>query len=144
MFGDAAFLRGWALRLSNARAMVCLLALAASGCGQKDVIPVSGKVTHKDGTPVTGGMVIFEPLGQKVSARGEIQSNGTFQLGTRTNNDGAMEGEYKVLISPPPVLEEGKRVRSPIAAKYQSLESTPLKFAVSRDRNKNKFNIEIE
>jgi hypothetical protein len=125
------------------RAAVLVL-LFAGGCGSQNLFPVSGKVTHKDGKPVAAGLVIFEPVGKNASARGEIHSDGSFQLGTNTNSDGAMEGEYKVLITPPPLPEEGKRLRSPIAAKYQSLESTPLKFTVSRDRNKNKFNIDVD
>src|SRR5262245_2010077 len=123
---------------------ILVLAIFVAGCGSQIFFPVSGKVTHKDGTPVTAGLVIFEPVNQKISARGEIRPDGSFQLGTNTNNDGAMEGEYKVLVAPPPLPEEGKRLRSPIHPKYQSLESTPLKFNVSKDRAKNKFNIEVD
>ena len=124
--------------------MMAVLVCGLSGCGSQGLFPVSGKVVHKDGTPVTAGLLIFEPVSQKVSARGEIKPDGTFQLGTYGNNDGAMEGEYKVLIAPPPLPEEGKRLRSPISPKYQSLEATPLKFTVSRERSKNKFNIEVD
>src|SRR5262245_51662606 len=125
-------------------AAAVVLVLLDGGWGGSNLIPVNGKVVHKDGTPVTAGMVIFEPVSQKVSARGEIHADGTFHLGTNSDNDGAMEGEYKVLIAPPPLPEEGKRLRSPIAAKYLSLETTPLKCKVSRDRSKNKFNIEVD
>jgi hypothetical protein len=121
-----------------------LILLGAGGCGSQNLFPVNGKVAHKDGTPVTAGMVIFEPVTQKVSARGEIKSDGTFQIGTYGNNDGAMEGEYKVVIAPPPLPEEGKRVRSPISPKYQSLESTPLKFTVTKESRKNKFDIQVD
>ena len=38
---------------------------ATSGCGSQTLFPVSGKVTHKDGTPVTAGLVIFEPASEK-------------------------------------------------------------------------------
>jgi hypothetical protein len=131
-------------RLWHAGALIWLALFGAGGCGSQTFFPVNGKVTHKDGKPVTAGLVIFEPVSQKISARGEIQSDGSFQLGTHKNNDGAMEGEYKVLIAPPPLPEEGKRLRSPIAPKYQNLESTPLKFTVTRDRRKNKFNIEVD
>jgi len=132
------------LRLWHAGALVWLLLFGASGCGSETFFPVSGKVTYKDGKPVTAGLVIFEPVSQKTSARGEIQADGSFQLGTYKDNDGAMEGEYKVLVAPPPLPEEAKRRRSPIHPKYQNLESTPLKFTVTRDRDKNKFNIEVE
>src|SRR5262245_23978997 len=130
----------WPWRVGLLVAMVSI----ASGCSDTNFVPVSGRITHKDGSPVTAGMVIFEPENQKVSARGEIHADGTFQLGTNSNTDGAMEGDYKVLIAPPPLPEEGKRLRSPIAAKYLSLETTPLKCKVSRDRSKNKFNIEVD
>jgi len=93
---------------------------------------------------MTAGMVIFEPVGQKISSRGEIKPDGSFQLGTYTDNDGAMEGEYKVLIAPPPLPEEGKRRRSPVPAKYQSLDSTPLTFNVTRDARKNEMKIELD
>lgn len=144
MFHLTVLSRGSAPRPWHTWAIVSLVLLAASGCGSQTFFPVSGKVLHKDGKPVTAGLVIFEPVSQKISARGEIQPNGSFQLGTHTNNDGAMEGEYKVLIAPPPLPEEGKRLRSPIPAKYQSLESTPLKFTVTRDGSKNRFDIQVE
>jgi hypothetical protein len=128
------------------RRLVCaLLLLLIAGCrGNTALFPVSGKISQKDGTPVSGGIVIFESVAQKVSARGEIRSDGSFQLGTHGNNDGAAEGEYKVVIAPPPLPEEGKRPRSPISQKYQSLESTPLKFTVSKDGRTNKFEIVLE
>src|SRR5262245_45613884 len=125
-------------------ALVSLVLFGAGGCGSQTLFPVSGKVTYKDGKPVTAGLVIFEPVVQKPSARGEIQADGSFQLGTHQDNEGAVEGEYKVLIAPPPLPEEGKRLRSPIHPKYQNLESTPLKFTVTRDRDKNTFHIEVE
>lgn len=124
--------------------LVWLAGLTMAGCGSQNLFPVNGKVVHKDGTPVIAGVVIFEPAGHTPSARGEIRADGSYQLGTYTNNDGAMEGEYKVLIAPPPLPEEGKRLRSPIHPKYLSLETTPLKFNVTRSRVKNKFDIEVE
>ena len=128
----------------HAGALVCMVLFGASGCGSETFFPVSGNVTYKDGKPVTAGLVIFEPVGQKVSARGEIQDDGSFQLGTHRDDDGALEGEYKVLIAPPPLPEEGRRRRSPIHPKYRNLESTPLRFTVTRDPDKNKFHIEVE
>jgi hypothetical protein len=121
-----------------------LIVSGTAGCGSRDLFPVSGRVAHKDGTPVTGGMVIFEPVSQKVSARGEIKADGSYQLGTNGDNDGAREGEYKVVIAPPPQPEEGKRVRSPISPKYQSLETTPLKFTVTKEARKNRFDIQVD
>lgn len=125
-------------------ALVSLALIGASGCGSQTRFPVSGRVSYKDGKPVTAGFVIFEPVNQKSGARGEIQADGSFRLGTHRENDGAMEGEYKVLIAPPPLPEEGKQRVSAIHAKYQNLQSTPLKFTVTRDADKNTFNIQVE
>src|SRR5215813_7535464 len=118
MFPVTVIARGSAQRPWRAGALVSLVLFGASGCGGPTLFPVSGKVTYKDGKPVTAGFVIFEPLSQKISARGEIQADGSFQLGTHRDNDGAMEGDYKVLVAPPPLPEEGKR-RSPVHLKYQ-------------------------
>ena len=138
------FARGWTVRFWLAEVLLWLILFGAGGCSSQGLFSVSGKVAHKDGTPVTAGLVIFEPVDQKISARGAIKADGTFQLGTNTNNDGAAEGEYKVLIAPPPLPEEGKRLRSPISPKYQSLQTTPLKFTVTKDARKNKFEIDVE
>src|SRR5262249_18383635 len=97
MFGATVIGRGRAPRPWRAAAVVWLVAFAAGGCGNQTCFPVSGTVTYKDGTPVTAGLVIFEPVNQKISARGEIKPDGSFQLGTHGDSDGAMEGEYKVL-----------------------------------------------
>jgi len=144
MFRVTVIARASAQRTGHAVALVFLVLFGISGCGSQTLFPVSSKVTYKYGKPVVAGFVIFEPVNQKIGARGEIQADGSFRLGTHRENDGAMEGEYKVLVAPPPLPEEGKRRRSPIHPKYQDLQSTPLKFTVTRDRVKNKFNIEVE
>src|SRR5262245_27281006 len=136
--------RGGAPRPWRAAAVGWLVAFAVGGCGNQTYFPVSGTVSYKDGTPVTAGLVIFEPANQKISARGEIKPDGSFQLGTHGDNDGAMEGEYKVLVAPPPLPEEGKRRRPTVHPKYQNLDATPLKFTVTRDREKNKLKIQVE
>ena len=144
MFRVTVIARASAQRTGHAVALVFLVLFGISGCGSQTLFPVSGKVTYKDGKPVAAGFVIFEPVNQKIGARGEIQADGSFRLGTHRENDGAMEGEYKVLVAPPPLPEEGKRRRSPIHPKYQDLQSTPLKFTVTRDSEKNIFNIQVE
>jgi hypothetical protein len=121
---------------------LCLPAL--TGCGGEGLYPVSGKVVYKDGKPVTAGFVIFEPVSQKISARGEIRTDGSFQVSTRRENDGALEGEYKVLIRPPPLPEEGKARPAPIHPRFQNLDTTPFHFTVTRDRKKNHFTLEVE
>lgn len=78
-----------------------------SGCGQEqekrpETIQVQGKITH-NGKPLEKGRVTFSPLdsgddGLRRPASGSIQSDGTFQLSTFQSNDGALPGDYQVVI----------------------------------------------
>jgi hypothetical protein len=80
---------------------VALVLLGAAGCGSR-LCPVRGKVTYPDGTPLTEGMVVFESAGEgkAVTARGEIQPDGTYELGTYKPGDGVRPGKYRVLVAP--------------------------------------------
>ena len=44
-----------------------------------------------------GEIEFFEP-NQKMNARGQISRDGTFSVGTYETDDGAIEGEHKVVI----------------------------------------------
>ena len=77
------------------------LALAASGCGPR-MYPVKGTVTLEDGSPLTRGLVIFERVdgGPPVTARGDIQPDGRYELSTENPGDGVPAGRYRVAINP--------------------------------------------
>jgi hypothetical protein len=101
---------------------------------------VTGKVVYKDGadiSPLAGGLVVFEPLdaGARDSARGEIQPDGTFRLGTFKDADGAPAGRYRALVSPPtpPPTQEKRPARPAIHSRYLSPATSPLEYTVDRD-----------
>jgi hypothetical protein len=76
-----------------------LLMGVAVGCGER-LYPVNGKVTF-EGKPLPGGgSISFVPKeGQKHrAAGGEIKEDGTFVLTTERPGDGAMAGDYRVVI----------------------------------------------
>src|SRR5262245_7769362 len=127
---------------------VTALVLLAAGCGGHKVYPVQGKVVFKDGTPLTGGWVVFEPLDPnvKVSAIGDIESDGTFRLGTDGKTDGAMAGRYRVIVSPPRTSNPDEKAPEPpiIHPRYRSLHTSPLEVQVTSDKNANSFTLEIE
>jgi hypothetical protein len=85
-----------------------LVLLAAAGCGGgKGVYPVTGKIQFADGRPATelaGGLVEFDLVGGKVTAKGTIDKGGGFTLTTYREGDGAVAGEHLVLIKPPVFL----------------------------------------
>jgi hypothetical protein len=78
-----------------------LLLLGAVGCGG-GLYPVRGKVTYKDGTPLTKGLVVFESSTRTppITARGDIRADGSYELSTFKPADGAPAGKYRVLVSP--------------------------------------------
>jgi hypothetical protein len=73
-----------------------LATLFFSGCGSK-FVPFGGKVTTSDGQPYTKGYVIF--LNGQHSARGKLQSDGTYKLDSLGNGDGLAPGKYQVYLS---------------------------------------------
>src|SRR5207247_8275621 len=89
--------------------------LGVTGCG-RGLYPVHGKVTFPDGTPLPGGVVVCETkaVDKTFMARGEVQKDGTFRLGTEKPGDGARPGKYRVLVNPPVtyVPDEARGIRA--------------------------------
>ncbi len=85
----------------------CLMLVAALslvvGCGgggveRPDRTPVSGTVTYA-GAPVPDALVVFAPVGEGRGATGITDSDGHFMMGTFEKSDGALPGDYIVLVS---------------------------------------------
>jgi hypothetical protein len=126
-----------------------------SGCksGRTPTYADGGQVQFKDGKPLTGGFVVLKPLGVEpaLNARGFIQSDGTFLLGTFELEDGAIEGEHQALITPPGFRGKsddllGNRLSLPatVDVKYQAFEKSGFKCMVTRDPSKNQFVLIME
>jgi hypothetical protein len=75
------------------------LLLAGAGCGGNKPVPVRGSVTL-DGKPVEGAMVLFLPESEKAGrqASGLTGADGSFRLTTFRTDDGALPGNYKVVV----------------------------------------------
>jgi hypothetical protein len=72
------------------------------GCGSDglpDMVPIKGEVTYK-GKPLAEGQVVYLPKAPGVGrqASGSLQSDGTFVLTTQVGGDGAMYGEYDIVV----------------------------------------------
>ena len=77
-------------------AMILVLISFCSACNSN--VQFGGRVTHSDdGSPVTQGVVCFET--PTFLARGPIDKNGNYNLGSLTANDGIPKGEYTVYIT---------------------------------------------
>ena len=110
-----------------------LLLLIAAGCGR--YYPVHGKVTYRDGTPVTKGIVVFESkdTDKAVTARGDIQTDGTYQLGTQKPGDGAPAGLYRVLVTPR--MENPDAPEDNIDRRFADFKTSGLEFEVKPGTN---------
>lgn len=132
-------------RICRCAVFALFLALAA-GCGSGNTSPVRGKVVFKDGTPLTSGQVVFKPVDEKVqvSARGDIEKDGSFTLGTYKDGDGAVPGKYLALINPPPRPKKREKAigRPIIDPRFTNYETSGLEFDVTQ--SKNDFTIVVE
>jgi hypothetical protein len=114
-----------------------VLAVLAAGCGS-NLHPVEGKVVFPDGTPLSGGTVTFGPKSKDnlMGPRGDIQIDGTFQMGTFKATDGAPEGAYRVLIAPLEGVDTTERPRPlPFDARFSSFDKSGLEYTVKAGKN---------
>ena len=105
-----------------------LFSLVFCGCGGSN-IKFSGKVTFPDGEPLTVGLVCFST--STFMASGELQSDGTYSLGSLAEKDGIPPGKYKVYVQGAAVETDG-RMTSLIDSKFTEAASTPLEYEVSK------------
>jgi hypothetical protein len=117
------------------------------GCGGNRLYPVEGKVTFKNGNPYSGGgQVVFEPTDKdvKTSARGILQPNGSFRMGTFHDTDGVAEGRYRVAVVPAwrHIPERARPDPPPFDKRFSSQSASGLECVVKPGRNE--FNITIE
>lgn len=114
---------------------------AAGGCGNNrlPIAPAEGNVVYQ-GQPLAFGSVMFQPT-KGPPARGVIQPDGSFQLSTYGNNDGAVIGSHRVRVacfeSQKPSSDDNNASsgivglgRSLIPERYSNLEASGLRVEV--------------
>ena len=132
--------------------LILLAALTCwAGCGPQHppTYPVRGKVVFDDGAPLdTEGVILFESTsadGQAFTARGKIQSDGTFEMSTFTDGDGAVAGLHRVLVRAKRDAEDftkrGIIPRPIIDEKFERYESSGLEFSV--EAGDNQYTVEV-
>lgn len=128
---------------TNWAIVVALALFGIAGCGP-GLQPVRGKVMLGDGKPAAGSQVVFESeqQGKKVSARGDVGSDGSFELSTFKPGDGVPPGKYKVQVNPPPMVNAEGPYIVPFNAKFSNFTTSGLEFEVKRGE-KNEFPIQV-
>jgi len=119
-----------------------VVALVLAGCSS-GLYGVRGKVVFEDGTPLDGGMVVFEHIdgAAKSSADGPINTDGTFQLRTDAG-EGVRAGKYRVLVRPKArPTPELKRLPLVIHPKFERFETSGIELVV--EPKSNTFEIKV-
>lgn len=120
------------------------------GCGKSGgptTVPVAGKVTCQ-GQPLTTGTVTFVPTAAKGRpASGDLQADGTYRLSSFSAGDGAMPGDYKVVVvslKSGPTLEKPRQPEvSAVPKKYAASGTTDLTATVKAGENR-EFNFDLK
>jgi hypothetical protein len=130
--------------------LVLALGIGASTVGCSDRLPtypVSGIVQFEAGKPVHVGTLELKSREHGIQARGEIQSDGSFQLTTYSAGDGAVAGLHDCVVVQM-VFAEGLSAHRPSAVgvvdgRHASYSTSGLVVEVSADQN-NELTIEVE
>src|SRR5262245_15950666 len=111
--------------------------LAMAGCGQSPTVPVEGQLVWPDGSPareLAGYTVEATIEGGKVTARGDIDPEGHFRLGTFKIGDGAEPGILRVCVFPPPPIEGQPPPPVKLPARYSQPENSGLVITAERGK----------
>jgi hypothetical protein len=143
--------------------LILLATLLAVGCRGKypPTYPVQGKVAFVSGKPVRFGYVEFRSLDHGYSARGQINFNGEFELGTFATADGAVAGRHQAVVTqyvPATTIEptvkdyhdwqteeekDPHRVMGVVDTRFADYETSGLEFTVE-PKGENRFELVVE
>lgn len=124
---------------------ILLLGVAVSGCNSSDydLAPVEGTVLF-EGKPLTEGQLMFSPVatgGDMNSGKagfGNLKGDGTFEISTYTDGDGAVVAKHRVTLINNPKTPAGKalgvnRVMIPEALVVESGRKNNFTIEITRE-----------
>jgi len=79
-------------------AIALLPCLAGCHSDQLPTYPVEGTIRFEDGSFPKFGDIEFYSATHRINARGKINRDGSFKVGTYEPNDGAVEGNHKIIV----------------------------------------------
>ena len=128
------------MKISYLPLVFCFLAFVV-GCGGQP--GVRGKIVFSDDkAPLTRGVVNFVNEGR--IARGQIESDGTYVIGSVKANDGLPPGTYQVYLTSTEKTESsdgGFKREYVIDRKYDNAETSGITVEVTKSMT---FNIELD
>lgn len=124
-----------ALRVDGIAASLALVVSGLVGCGSDgfpNMVPIRGEV-YFDGKPLTNGFVVYLPktVGVGRQATGPVKPDGSFVLTTQVRGDGAMHGEYDIVVyeNRAPGAENETREGAEAAARQRRSYAFPPKYS---------------
>jgi hypothetical protein len=110
-----------------------------AGCGGSGVYPVEGIVEWSDGGPakeLEGASLTFELPEKNTNSVGIVKADGTFQLMTAEPGDGALPGDYTVILLERRASAGGSQL-APTKAdlRYAKRDTSDLKATVHPKKN---------
>ena len=98
------------------------------GCGQAGdrCYPVRGKVLLDNGSPLIGARVSFESTSKQISAEGYTDSQGNFVMTTNATGDGALAGEHRIIVTPPPQKQQTSQQRYAEVSQFEGVTAEDL------------------
>ena len=109
-----------------------------AGCGS-DRLPtydVTGTVVFPDGSALPGGWIVCESAEHGLAARGIIDTDGSYRLGTYAAADGAVAGRHLVAITPAPPAEydPDRGGAAPLVdPRFMHMDTSGIEFEVQAD-----------
>jgi hypothetical protein len=133
------------------RWLLPVLCLVTTGCTDPEqrTYEVRGLVRYTDGKLLRDGTVEFEVMDRKnpMTATGDIQPDGTFELGTFEMADGAVAGRHRVVVIAD--QNDASRHERPwllptvkLHPKYRAFDTSGLQYEVKPESNH--FVIDVE
>ena len=133
------------LMTANRVVLIVLISCLFAGCGGNRTAPVNGRVKFTDGGDVSvlaGHTISLQTEGDRISAYGDVQPDGTFRLTTYGANDGAVPGHHQVAISPPPPPPDAPPPKPIIAKKYGDFATSGLSVEIKPGQNRPELELE--
>jgi hypothetical protein len=119
---------------------IAVIALTLASCGdtRKPVVPVRGKMLFR-GKPAEGALVVFNPVGESdpnaVKPQGLVSNDGSFEVSTYGEKDGAPAGEYMVTFVWMIENPKNKTIWSPLPAQFMQPDKSGLRVTIKDGPN---------
>ena len=124
---------------SGVMASVAVMAITAiAGCSRRDLHRVEGVVRFADGQPLAAGRVVLDYGPQAVHGGwGYVRSDGTFTLGSLSENDGVRAGTVRVAVLKAVAVETGRdplivKMKPLIHSRFENPATSGLSFEIPR------------